>query len=244
MTKTIYSVLDRTYGFGDFIRGSIQLAYLAKKNGVQFRMNLNNHPLHSFFAHVEPKKSDMIFYMHYGLQPEDHLVNLVEHLSTSKLQEMYVSTNFFYDKESIDQELKEKLNKMLEFHEQYQRVETPVQQYEVLHIRTSDDDYIHFDRLVERVRTLNLGPNTIVISSDYETKRKLHEMFGFHFLETQPVHTAFTEDTTVLENTVKDYVILSKSQRTHCFSFYEHGSGFSEQCSFLHNIPYTKEIIN
>ena len=241
MNKTIYSVLDQAYGLGDFIRGSINLAYLAKKNGVQFRMHLSNHPLHSFFVHVEPKTPSMIIYMHYGAQPQENLVKLVEQFARSNEEAMYVSTNLFYDKESIDEELKNDLNKMLDFHNQ--PMEVPLDHYDVLHIRTSDGNYIHFDRLVERVRALNLGPNTIVISSDYETKRKLHTMFGFHFLDTQPVHTALTHDTALLANTVKDYLLLSKSQRTYCFTFYAHGSGFSEHCSFLHNIPYTKEII-
>jgi hypothetical protein len=242
MTKTIYSVLDQTYGFGDFIRGSIQLAYLAKKNGLQFRMHLSNHPLQSFFVHVEPKTPPMIYYMHFGIQPEEHLVRLVEHFAASTQQEMYVATNFFYHKESIDEDLKTQINTMLEFKEQH--FDTPLHQYQVLHVRTSDEHHIDFDRLAERVKTLNLtAEKTIVMSSDYETKRKLHEMFGFHYLETQPVHTAFTDDLAALANTVMDYTILSKSERTYCFSFYGHGSGFSEHCSFLNNIPYAVEVI-
>jgi hypothetical protein len=243
MTKTVYSVLNQTYGFGDFIRGSIQLAYLAKKNGLNFRMHLSNHPLHPFFAHVEMNRPININHRYYGVHPKESLPHLLEKFAASDGKELFVATNFFYDKESIDQELKDELKRLLEFHEKYQRVETPVEKYQVLHVRTSDNHQIRFERLVERVKSLNLGPNTIVISSDYDTKRKLHEMFGFHYLETQPVHTAFTNDLAALANTVMDYTILSKSERTYCFSYYDHGSGFSEHCSFLNNIPYAVEVI-
>lgn len=53
------------------------------------------------------------------------------------------------------------------------------------------------------------------------------------------MHTDHIYDVNELESTIIDYIILSKSSHTYCISFYHHGSGFSEHCSVLNNIPYT-----
>ena len=47
-----------------------------------------------------------------------------------------------------------------------------------------------------------------------------------------------SKDYSELESTILEYIILSKSSNIVCFSYYGHGSGFSEQCAVLNNIPY------
>jgi hypothetical protein len=68
-------------------------------------------------------------------------------------------------------------------------------------------------------------------------------LFGFYFIDTKPVHTSTVGLDVDLESEIVDYIILSRSCHTYCISFYEHGSGFSEQCSILNDIPYEKTIL-
>lgn len=81
--------------------------------------------------------------------------------------------------------------------------------------------------------------NTIIISNNENIKVKLHNLCGFYFINSKSYHTGKITHHKELEPTIIDYIILSKSSHTYCFSYYPHGSGFSEQCSVLNNIPYS-----
>jgi len=94
------------------------------------------------------------------------------------------------------------------------------------------------DNLILNIIKLQLPPNTIIMSNNYLLKIKLKNIFGFYFIDEPAVHTAVETDYNKLESTIIDYIILSKSSYTYCFSYYGHGSGFSEQCLVLNNIPY------
>jgi glycosyl transferase family 25 len=67
---------------------------------------------------------------------------------------------------------------------------------------------------------------------------KLSILFGFYFYNNTTHHIALKEKYD-LTTTIVEYIILSKSSCNYCFSYYGHGSGFSEQCSVLNNIPYS-----
>jgi hypothetical protein len=75
------------------------------------------------------------------------------------------------------------------------------------------------------------------MSNNFSIKKKINKLFGFHYIDNMPFHIC-NKSNEDLESTIIDYIILSKSSYTYCFSFYSHGSGFSEQCSVLNNIPY------
>ena len=45
-------------------------------------------------------------------------------------------------------------------------------------------------------------------------------------------------------NTLTDFFLISKSNNIYAMSPYEHGSGFSEYCSKIFNIPYTFCMLN
>ena len=114
--------------------------------------------------------------------------------------------------------------------------------YNVLHIRCNDDCFncdFNDISLITKIQILKLNKNTIVISNNYSLKQKLNKLFGFYFINSKAVHTANSSNNlNDLYTTIIEYIVLSKSSRTYCFSYYNHGSGFSEQCSVLNNIPY------
>ena len=47
-----------------------------------------------------------------------------------------------------------------------------------------------------------------------------------------------------IKNTMIDFYLLSQSSSIFCFSEYSHGSGFSQWCATIYNIPYVCKIIS
>lgn len=131
----------------------------------------------------------------------------------------------------------DKVNKLFDFNKT-----------QVLHIRCTDDNFntvFNDEQLINKIKSINLPKNTIIISNNYSIKVRMNKMFGFQFIDKPTIHVANSKILAdELESTIIEYIILSKSSHNYCISYYNHGSGFSEQCSILNNIPYTLYIIN
>jgi hypothetical protein len=239
--KRVVNVLDNRFGFGDFLRGSICLAQMTTKYNLQFKIYLLYHPFHICFnTEIIDPPTNVVRLTHDNSMSD--LEYIFETFITSAEQTLYLSSNMFYDK-NVTQDIKNIVNSQLNIKQQYIDELNKVN-YIVLHIRSSDTNDINFDKLTYQINNLGLSKDTIVISSDYNIKKKLNELYGFYFMDNKPGHTAITTDYAELETTIMDYIILSRSSRTHCISYYEHGSGFSEQCSLLHNVPYTVTVLS
>jgi len=248
--KTIIHVLDYSSGFGDFLRGSILLAEYAKHLNIQIKLNTSRHILSKYLENEieEIPSTENVNIIQITKNPENRLLPLFENFIKSNSDNIYLATNYLYDKNLVTQEIKDFINYSLKFKQEYYdkaNMLFSLKKYIVLHIRCKDDkfesdiDDHDYDKLLCEIIKLQLNNDTIVISNNYPLKKKLHSLFGFHYIDNMAIHSAKVNDYRNLESTILDYIILSKSHRTYCFSYYSHGSGFSEQCSILHNIPYS-----
>ena len=246
--KTIEHILDKSNGFGDYLRGSILLAEYAKRYKIQFKMNISKHPLSNYLdkvdtnSHSVETKIELICFN--GGESDDKLISLLDKFINSKEETLYITTNLYYNINLVTRDIKDYINTFFNFKEKYYTMAkelSKMDKYKIIHIRCQDDYFnkdFNSDKLLAEIIKLQFGPDTIVMSNNYSIKRKLNKIFGFHFIDTLAVHTVNVSDYKDLESTIIDYIILSKSYYTHCFSFYHHGSGFSEQCSILNDIPY------
>jgi hypothetical protein len=120
--------------------------------------------------------------------------------------------------------------------------------YNIIHIRCPDeffDKEFHSDRLLKEIAERTWEPNTVILSSNHFIKKEIHNVFGFLYIDNRPVHSGYVlPSSDLLTSTILDYIILSNASTIHCFSYYPHGSGFSEQCAVLHNIPYTMTYLD
>lgn len=244
--KTIIHVLDCFNGFGDYLRGSILLAEFAKRYKIHFKMDISRHPLSKYLEteteaiQVTPKL------VCFNGGDSDVLLNpLISDFINSKEDNLYITTNLYYNPKLVTADIKEYINHFFTFKSKYYEMAkqfVKMDKYRVLHIRMVDDYFhkeFHLDeKLLIEIIKLQLDENTIVISNNYYIKKKLNKLFGFHFIDNPVVHTVNVDDYNDLEITIMEYILLSNSEYTYCFSYYHHGSGFSEQCSILHNIPY------
>jgi hypothetical protein len=239
--KTLVHVyLPNSFGFGDYLRGSICMAQLAKHFHFNLKLDVSGHPIHHYMKNVEVFHPVKVHQLYHGIEPVSKAAELLNAFQASNETVLYVNSNFFYDVGSLTQEVKDLINSAVEFKpEYYQTADSlPLPSYTILHVRCSDEHAIQMDQLVENVDNLSLRCGTIVLSSCYEVKKELEKKYGFFVLNNKPAHCAFSADVAELESVVTDYIILSRSKSTTCYSFYSHGSGFSEHCSVLHNIPY------
>lgn len=239
--KTLVHVyLDKSFGFGDYLRGSICMAQQAKRYNFNLKLDVSGHPIHHYMAKVEQFNPVNVQKLFNCIDSVETMAYLLNKFQTSTETTLYVASNFFYEL-PLSQEVKDFVNSSLEFKEEYYyktAVSLPLPAYSVLHVRCSDDNIINMDELMKSIDELSLESDTLLLSSSYDLKKDLQKKRGYSVVDDKPVHCAFSDDVTGLESVVTDYIILSKSKKTTCISFYGHGSGFSEQCSVLHNVPY------
>ena len=256
--KTIIHVLDYSSGFGDYLRGSILLAQYAKYFNLNFKMNLSKHYMNNYVTRtsddndndndndVIPNTAKINLIQFNGKdETSQMLYALIQSFIRSNQETIYITTNLYYNTNLVSDDIRNYINSVFTFKQEYYDKAARLfnlKKYNVLHIRCKDDcfttDFNDFYLLSEIIK-LQLGENTIVMSNNYVLKRKINKLFGFHFIDTYAYHTANMTNSAELESTVIEYIILTQSARTYCYSYYHYGSGFSEQCSVLHNIHYS-----
>ena len=249
--KTIIHVLDNSNisnGFGDFLRGSILLAEYAKYFKIKFKIDISRHDISKYLEDDTQTLSHLnkpILISFNGGNSDHELKPIIVNFINSNNNNLYITTNLYYNINLVTDDIKYYINSTLKFKEKYYKLAKDLikmEKYKVLHIRCEDDyfneEFIDNNLLVQIIK-LQLGCDTIIISNNYSIKKKLNKLFGFHFIDKSAIHSGNNIiDYADFEGTIIEYIILSNSYHNYCFSYYHHGSGFSEQCSILNNIPY------
>lgn len=258
-SKTIIHVLDYSNGFGDYLRGSIFLAQCAKFFNINLELDISKHNIVKCLENENENETNNINkHIHSFFYVDDNnysdkfkLLLLINKFKQSKNAKLYITTNFNYNSNIVTTDIQNYINSCFKFKQfYYDEVKKlfNLTNYTVLHIRCNDDCFdceFNDNYLLSKINNLQLNKNTIVISNNYSLKQKLNKLFEFNFIDSKAVHTANTSNNSNdLYTTIIEYIILSKSIQTYCFSYYRHGSGFSQQCSVLNNVPYSVSYIN
>jgi hypothetical protein len=253
----IHALIYSTFGFGDYLRGTIFLHQFCKKYKMKLLLNVSNHGINNCLEKGSPQLIPSNTNKILWTGANDYTFErLMKRFINSSDNTINVTTNYIYNKDLITDDIKQNINSFFTFKSKYyDKANELLQQmngnftdkYNVLHIRCKDEyfnrDY-YSDKLFAEIIKLQLTSNTIVISNNLSIKQKINKFFGFQYINTGAVHTTNTKYEHELEATIIDYILLSKSSYNYCFSFYSHGSGFSEQCSILNNIPYRLILLN
>ena len=247
-TKTIISVLGHVNGLADYLRGSILLAQYAKHFNIHFKMNVSRHSINQCLLveskPISPKKIHTLMIDHKHTHLNYYICRLIQQFLTNEDTELYVYCNLFYNRDLLTDDIKQYINSFFTFKPSYYEDKHRLfnfSNYNVLHIRCEDKHFngmFNDNNLLTEIIKLQLQPPTIVISNNHYFKQKLHRLFGFTMMDIPVHHVANTQDYHNLYSTIVEYMALAQSSFTYCFSYYGHGSGFSEQCSILNNVPY------
>lgn len=248
--KTIIHVYNSCYGagLGDFLRGSIILAQCAKHFNLNFHISIEQHPILNYMKNQEvvlEELSPLNKKIHRCTRDCKHLYQVLSQFMNSSDKTIFIQCNLSYLIKFVTPDIKNYINNRFDFKDEYYdsalQYTSQFKQYTVLHIRCLDHhifgDYKD-DNLIDKIANLKLDKNTIVMASNYSVKKSISEMFGYYFIDKEAGHSDLSYYCPELYLTVIEYIILSKSVRNVCFSYYKHGSGFSEHSSVLNNIPY------
>lgn len=254
--KTVVCVLTHNYphGFGDYLRGSISIAHYAKYFGINFKLSMNTHLIGKYVINNNENAFQLneIKNIH-GHSKYNEVYDIFTEFMKSNENILYITTNLIYSMKLPTQDIKNTINSFLTFKPKYYEMAEQMfnlKKYDVIHIRCSDECFdtklntIKINTLFKEIKNLQLSSNTIIMSNNYSLKKLIHETLGFYFIDKKSVHTAKEKNLNELESTIIEYIILSKSSHTYCFTCYNHGSGFSEHCSVLNNIPYQVTFVD
>jgi hypothetical protein len=251
-------------GFGDYLRGCFALIQLCNSKGIEFDMDLSNHPISKFIEIDDKEKYDYVDKSSI-LRYLDKDTN---HLSSFVVNSLRVSNSFFlfcinyplnkdYD-ESSKNFIKGKIqpNTLMEnfINDEMTKLGLIEKNFSVIHIRTGDTCLLQNKRLdntytyqiLKYVSPL-LNPNKkyLILSDNNEMKLYFKPFKNCIFSIKPIIHLSdsviITDEN--LQNTLFDFYIMGKSSEICSVSLYDHGSGFSEWCSVIYNIPYKKHII-
>jgi hypothetical protein len=160
---------------------------------------------------------------------------------------IYVTTNLFYDIAQVTEADKEFICSSLKFKQSYYDIANksiPLESYNIIHIRCNDEYFnkeFYSDKLMAEIAKLQWGPNTVILSNNSYITKKIHNLFGYLYRDIIPIHSGNNiSSSDKFTDTILDYILLTKASKIHCFSYYHHGSGFSEQCAVLYTIPYVR----
>ena len=252
--KTIIHVYNSNYiaGLGDFLRGTIYLAQNAKYFNINFKIIISDHIIIKYLnneTEILPENIKINTIYHEVCEANNNIFySLIKNFIDSDEENLYIHTNAFYSKNQVTCDIKDYINSIFRFKPQYYdnvKELFNLNKYNVLHIRCPDEDFntnFQNENLLLKIKRLHLSNNTFIMSNNYELKKKLNNIFRFHFIDNRAFHIAYLKNDADLESTIIDYIILSQSSNTYCLTPFWWGSGFSKECSVLNNVPYNFEI--
>lgn len=184
-------------------------------------------------------------------------VNYLNKLNTSNTK--YIFSNNYPIKKINDFERQFILNKFLPNEElicsinsELTKINIIEKQFSVIHIRLGDSILLDNEKIQNNtlLKILNIILKNIeinnkkkylLLSDSNDIKIFLKQKFENLVINLNKiVHLASKIDEyESVKSTLTDFFIMSKSNYIYSLSIYDHGSGFSEYCSVLNNIPYT-----
>jgi hypothetical protein len=257
-------------GFGDFLRGTIFMLQVANKYNLEFDIDYNNHMISKFLTKNNNTTYDINYnnvpfiegcwkglnhhqyndFIKYLESTTDDILYLYNN-NGPLYQITYEQSNYLKNKLIPNEELTISINKTMEI------LNIIEKQYKTIHIRTGDRfilhnniDYELFERIYQIIASkidINDKLQKYCILSDSNELKKMLKDKNPNFIICINDITHLGEDNNneleTTKNTLIDFFILSKSNYIYGLSVYEHGTGFSKQCSMIFNIDYDFALV-
>lgn len=287
--KRIVNVYQLAYtngvaqGLGDYIRGCFCLMQLSILLGLQFDMDIKNHPMSKFIMHDDscPKydiqyhtisKHENINYIPVNSKvfKKDSVrflldfINKLNSLEPTGCKNFYTFCNSFPISDHVTEAgryfIRSKLhpNEMMQqkIGETLSNLGLVTKQFAVIHIRSGDKYMLKHNQLnpavikkIAGVLSKNIKPRIktkyLVLSDNNQIKIVLKKIFPeLVFQLTNIVHlgesTSQSLSHQAVMETLLDFFIMSNAYQIIGFSPYNWGSGFSQWCGTLFNIPHVQ----
>ena len=244
------------YGFGDFIRGCFYLLQICNKIGIQFDVDVSNHPISNYIeGHVRnPCIQYDEIYKHENLP---HI--LFDALKNTNSKNYCLCTNAFplfnikqEEIEFIKHRLQPTPAMKTDIEQEMTTLHLSSKQFSVIHIRSGDEFLLKsggggekskkwIDIMFSLLTPILQDKTTkYLILSDNNQLKLLFRKYDNCIVQFKPItHLGIGKITDAnVKNTMMDFYLMSHSNQIFSISTYGHGTGFSKWCSVLNNIPY------
>uniref|UniRef100_A0A6C0B163 Uncharacterized protein n=1 Tax=viral metagenome TaxID=1070528 RepID=A0A6C0B163_9ZZZZ len=266
-------------GLGDYIRGSFCLLQIAALLGLQFDMDIRNHPMSKYIQETgEPYNninySSIAKYKNINYIPinaksfkknsEQFFHEFIYEMNRQepKVENYYTFCNSFpvFDNypEKARMFIKSKLqpNETLlpYIAERMKLLELSFKQFSVIHIRSGDKYLFKNNRLntivvrkIVNILKRSCKPNQkyLLLSDNNQIKAALKSIFPLFIIHNSSIvhlgeqpNMNDDKNDSGIRDTLIDFFIMSNASHIIGFSPYNWGSGFSQWCSVLYNIPF------
>jgi hypothetical protein len=241
-----YKTVSQPPGFADFVIGTMSLFCFNQHENVF--VDYSRHPISNFLTNKHSTSEQQLF------DSEIHeMFNCGQEAVTffvkEQTQDIKIATNTrgYVLTENLRLFIKEtfKPNTFFSSHIEQSMSELNLVDFETIHIRMGD--YNMFKDLPQYELVLNTLVDNIspsckyFITSDNKFVKQLLTKKNSLLLSNNntPIHLGDLNnaDATNVQGTLLDYFMMSKSKRITCYSVYG-GSGFSQVCSDIYDIPY------
>jgi hypothetical protein len=263
-------------GLGDYIRGCFCLLQLAILLGIEFDMDIANHPMAKYIQKGPLEKEHTINYKEisryeninyipinsksYRKNSGQFLYEFVNNMNLLKppVENYYTFCNSFPIFEHYSPDARSFIRNKLQpnellvpyIEERMKLLELSFKQFGVIHIRSGDKYLLKnkgMNPLIMR-KIMNIvskyiqpGKKILLLSDNNQIKFALKRLFPQIIIHISSiVHLGEQADKSEagLIDTLVDFYIMSNASRIISCSPYNWGSGFSQWCSILYNIPF------
>lgn len=253
--RTVCDTVAQPPGFGDFLRGTVALFQLSRSYQFDLRIDFTHHPLSAhIYRHdripIIDKEQIREFFNERNCELEPYLADLAGH------REAFVFTHAV-PREPVDDECRSFiLNRLQPRKDLVAYIKTLRSNFDLncyctVHLRMGDHlmeadatlPQFIIDWFKERILP-QWGTNVLVVSDNPGVKDEIQKHFGVAISRTKPVHFGqclSVEETSLgVRDTIAEFLLMAQSNLIYQYSVYPWGSGFSDMCSQLFQVPLEK----
>lgn len=242
-------------GFGDFLRGTVALFQLSRQLGFELKIDFSQHPLSRY---IEPFDGECL---HDEQQVHEFFnsdINKLEPLLASLAPGniIYLTTHavpaFSMDSECRDF-ICRRIAPKAEVNSQLQLLlsELALDRYCVVHIRMGDHTFgtditavPAVDACLREFILPKWGKNVVLMSDNSSAKERLSAVYDIVSSTSTPVHLGQCGSNESpmkgILDALLDFYLMARSEEIYQYSVYPWGSGFSDMCSRIYDVPLTK----
>lgn len=242
--------IETYWGFGDVLRGIINLHTLSLKYNFDLIIDIQHHPISKYLKFEKHKYFDMV------TQNKDNIFlvrKTLDFLSQNEDKDVILLLSIeSVSNENITKDTKDFIKKFLTPNEEFEKYIKskkkimPFFHYNILHFRLGDDLELNkikknskFSHLLPLIKKYN-EKNDILISDSNKFKKFVSIYHKIFFFNSKIVHMGIVDNDTELQDTLLEFFLLSSADRIKTYNVYGWVSNFVLWVSIIYDIPLVK----
>jgi hypothetical protein len=246
-------------GLGDCIRGSYTLYKLSKIYNFNLIIDIRHHPISKFLKINEHQYNNLVNENINELKFFFYSNNLIDYILNSfqKNDIVFLHTNSIYDENDIYSQ--NTVNVLLEdeqiflknlfipndnFNNYICNKLNNLNNFTIIHFRIGDKSFNNSNLCIDELKILenifknNYNDNDVLISDNEYFKKYIKSKYNINIFETSIGHIGYVNSNdNIIQDTLFDFFLISKSNKIKAYNTYEWISGFIHWTSKAYNIP-------